>query len=182
MRSIVSGLNSKTQIKSFLDLKNKMNTLSCVFASSIGVMLGSYLCGISYITIVMSFGLFGAASLLIFSIAKNPSMNVSTSFIYKGSLALIGMLLLSIFIRMQFLELMICILGVCVAIGMAALELKRLNHMSAYLDSNRLDNANVSGATDAVATYIASNILLTFYNLFVYILRFISIMNDERRR
>lgn len=99
-------------------------------------------------------------------------MNLGLILLNVGSI--VGMFLLGL----TFIESALCAIAIPTFIGLAAVRIRALNNAGNIQSGSRMSEQ----AHSALASYIAADMFLILLNLFIYIVRLLDLMGNNRRR
>ncbi|MDD3164917.1 MAG: Bax inhibitor-1/YccA family protein [Oscillospiraceae bacterium] len=143
-------------------------------------MLYALLTGVTFASIFLSFDIssiflcflstavgFGAMALI--GATTKRDLSGMANMLFGGLVALVVLMVVGLFLRTTFLELFISFLGILVFMGMTAYDTQKLGRM--------FDQAGGSEMAERYSVYAALQLYLDFINLFLYLLRLLSVVN-----
>lgn len=183
MHSVTSSINSRMSMQLLSTTASRTNRFATIIAVCLGFSLGAFIRNFDYYILGVAFALFTIAAGICAYIAQNKAIIIRGNDLTKAIYVLLGLMVVSMFFYMEWLEVAICAIGIPVSIGLIALEIRRVSNLSDMLDSQRWEsNKSNDVVIDILSTYVTSRILVNLFNLFIYILRIVSLMMGSRRR
>jgi len=143
------------------------------YAISIGAALSPLLLTLPLtqlgVASLATIGLFGLAIYL------SKTMEIGDSDIKilgVGVVILLAVSLLNLFLNLTLLELLICVGGITLCVGLSAYEISNLNKI----------NVSTNTDTNALAVLVSLSLFSKIINIFIYIIRFMRILDNNRNR
>ena len=142
------------------------------YAVALGTFLAPYLpyYGISKVAPALLLTGLGFVAAVSLDRSRNSTLTSTRTLLY-GSLFLMGLSILNLFLRLSILELGICSIGIALCIGYTSYLISNLKQFNLYQgpDTNRL------------SILISLSLLQQLTSMFLYILRFLEVIGGRRK-
>lgn len=156
------------------DLSEQQATsLFYAYAVSYGAVFASILLMYSLTQITIAVGMTSLLFLLALYAARSMKIEaVDVKLLAVGFFVLFAMSILNMFLKLSVLELVVCVLGMVVMVGLSAYEISQFEAMNLPVNNN----------TGKLAILISLSLLSKVINILIYALRFLSVTGIGRRR